>query len=255
MSVGAGRNGDGLELRALVCDDEPVAREYLKLVLSRIDGVRVVGEASDAAEALKLVGELRPDVAFLDINLPGASGVDAAEALSRLTSPPKIVFVTGYDEHAVSAFELAAVDYVMKPFDQDRLDKTIRRIRSGAQRADAEEPAPANGLNRLPIKDRDSVKLVDPKDICYIRTEGRSTRIRTTTEAYVTHYTIAELESRLAGSGFFRANEGCLVNLERIKEVVHDGPRSHELLMNDPDETFVPLSRSRAQKLKEMLNL
>lgn len=248
------RNGQ-VTLRALVCDDEPVAREYLKLVLSRIDGVEVVGEAADVSEFLRKVGDAAPDVVFLDIHLPDASGMDAASALARLSRRPEIVFVTGYEEHAVEAFDLDACDYVMKPFDQERLARTIERLRASAAAKPSANGAEASGFARLPIRDRESVKLVDPADIYYVRTEGRKTRVRTAGESFLTTYTLGELESRLHGHNFFRANEGCLVNLDCVQEVMRYGPRSYELLLNDPDHTFVPLSRSRAQKLREMLDL
>jgi two-component system, LytTR family, response regulator LytT len=256
MSVDAGNARDSLAVRVLVCEDEPVAREYLKLVLSRIKGVEVVGEAVDAAECLRQVAQLEPDVAFLDINLPDASGMDTAEALSRLSKPPKLVFVTGYDEHAVSAFDLAAVDYVLKPFDQERLERTVARIRAEhVPKSAPTQPTAHNGFPKLPIKDRESVKLIDPKDIYLVQTEGRKTAVCSKTGKYLTPYTVSELETRLPSPTFFRANEGSLVNLDFVKEVVHFGPRTYELLLGDPDNTFVPLSRSRAQKLKELLDL
>ena len=117
-------------VRAVIVDDEPVAREYLKLILSRIGGVEVLAEAQEAVECLDKVRTCNPDVVFLDIHLPDESGIEVAKALSELRKPPLIIFVTGYEEYALPAFEVAAIDYVTKPFSQERLEKTLDRVRS-----------------------------------------------------------------------------------------------------------------------------
>jgi len=255
MPVGTDNRREQVKLRALIVDDEPTAREYLKLMLSRIGGVEVVGECGEAAECVRAVAESSPDVVFLDIRLPGDSGLEIARGLSGLKDPPQVVFVTGYGEHAVPAFELAAVDYVMKPISQERLEKTIRRVRArrGTPLVASANGAPEVALDRLAIRDRDGAKLVDARDICYIRIQNRKACITTPTATYMTHHTLTELEQRLRGQRFFRANEGCLVNLDRVKEIVYYGPRTYELLLTEPKETFIPLSRSRAKELREIL--
>jgi len=256
MSVGAGNGKPADCLRAVVADDEPTAREYLKLLLSRIGGIEVVGEADSAADCLRAVSDARPDVLFLDIHMPDSSGVDVARALTGLSSPPAVVFVTGYDEYAVPAFELAATDYVTKPFNQERLEKTISRLRSLRPLG---SPTRENGVlsaaGKLAIKNRDGAKIVDASEVCYIRTNDRKTLIYTVSGSHPTHYTLTQLEQRLRGLRFFRANEGCLVNLDHVKEVVHLGSRSYELLLTEPRETFIPVSRARLQELWEVLGL
>lgn len=242
-----------MSVRALVVDDEPMAREYIKLLLSRTDDVEVIAECGNASECLKLVADLRPNVVFLDITMPGDSGMDAAKALSLLSDAPLIVFITGYDEYALPAFEVAAVDYLMKPLDQERLERALQRVRARLAAADT-----TNGdhlaLGKLAIRNRDGFKLIDASDICYIRTSNRKTRIHTNSADYLSHYTLTELEYKLSGEKFFRANEGCLVNLERVKEILYYGPRTYELLLSEPADTCIPLSRSRAQELKELLD-
>lgn len=245
----------GTAFRALVVDDEPMAREYLKLLLSRAGGVEVVGEAEDAAECLERVRELSPDVVFLDINMPGRNGVDTARALSQLKTPPFVVFVTGYGEYALPAFEVAAVDYITKPFSQERLENTLQRIRARLGETRHPADAPAQALGRLAIRDREGAKLIPVDDICYISTQGRKVVVRTEMQVYSTNHTLAELEHKLQGYRFFRANEGCIVNLDKVKEVVYEGPRTYELLLGCGEkELFIPLSRSRTQKLRELLD-
>lgn len=243
-----------MPLRAVIAEDEHNAREYLKLMLGRIGSVQVVGEAAEAAECLQRVAECRPDVVFLDIHLPDDSGMDVARALVNLREPPQIVFVTGYDEYAVPAFEVAAADYVMKPYSQERLERALTRVRSRLDRAYANGEGLIQAIDKLAIRDKDGAKLVPIEQICYVSTNGRKTAIHTESQAFITHYTLAELEHKLRDHSFFRANEGCLVNLNKVREVVYLGPRSYELLLTEPKETFIPLSRSRTRQLREMLD-
>lgn len=255
MSVGARDRKDELTLRAVLVDDEPLAREYLKLLLSRIGGVSVEAECVNAAECVNRIADIDPDVVFLDIRLPGDSGLEIASALAGLDSPPQIVFVTGYDEYALPAFDVAAVDYVLKPLSEERLIKTLGRVRSRlAERHRSLANTAQVDLGKLAVRNKDGAALIDVVDICYVRTQGRKTLIQTVSEAHLTHFTLAELEDKLAGHRFFRANEGCLVNLDRVREIVYCGPRTYELLLSEPKETFIPLSRSRAQELRELLD-
>lgn len=244
-----------VNVRAAIVDDEPTAREYLKLILSRVGGVEVVAEAQEAAECLGKVRTSDPDAVFLDIHLPGESGIDVAKALSQLARPPLIVFVTGYEEYALPAFEVAAVDYITKPFSQERLERTLGRLRSHLGAARDSGSARSLVLGRLAIRDRDGAKLIAVEDICYVSTQGRKVVLHTNSQAYSTHHTVSELETKLRDFRFFRANEGCLVNLDKVREVVYEGARTYELLLGCEEKpVFIPLSRSRTQKLREMLD-
>ncbi|MGC8862975.1 MAG: LytR/AlgR family response regulator transcription factor, partial [Armatimonadota bacterium] len=213
-----------------------------------------VGEAEDAGECLRRVAECAPDVVFLDIQLPGESGLEAAKALSQLKEPPLVVFVTGYEQYAVPAFELAAADYITKPYSEERLGKTLERVRSRIAGSNNRKVAGLPPLDRLAIRDREGAKLIPIDEICYISTQGRKIVVHTTSGKYSTHQTLTEMEQRLRGHRFFRAHEGCLVNLDKVQEVVYYGPRTYELLLKEPKETFIPLSRSRTQKLREILD-
>ncbi len=242
-------------IRAIIVDDEPMAREYLKLILSRIGGVEILAEAQEAVDFLEKVRTYDPDVVFLDIHLPDKSGLDAAKVLSELKKPPLIIFITGYEEYALPAFEVAAIDYVTKPFSQERLEKTLDRVRSRLAQNHIGDQAQSTVLGRIAIRDRDGAKLIPIEEICYINTLGRKVVLHTASQTYSTHYTISELEHKLRGFRFFRANEGCLVNLDKVKEVVYEGQRTYELLLAcDQKEQLIPLSRSRTQKLRELLD-
>ena len=242
-------------LRAVVADDEPMAREYLALLLARIGGIEIVAEAADALECVHSVNEHGPDVLFLDINLPDESGMEVARMLLELKDPPQIVFVTGYEEYAVPAFELAAADYVMKPLTQARLEKTLKRVRDRLANRTHRPRIPAEPpVDKLAIRDREGCKLIDVKDIWYITTQGRRIVVHTATQAFPIHHTLTALEEKLRPYSFFRANEGCLVNMDRVLQVVYDGPKAYELLMIEPKDTYVPVSRSRLRQLRELLD-
>lgn len=249
-------------MKALVVDDEQTARQYLGVILSRIDGIEVVGEAGDAEQALTLCEQKHPDLVFLDIRLPGMSGLEAAKALNESDSPPWVIFTTGYDEYAVQAFEAAAVDYVMKPYDQERIEKALQRVsrlESEGQSSVRKEHVGiaidkmVPKITKLPVRVKDIIKLIPPEDILYVEARGKKVFIHTKTAEYPAPYTVTRLEQKLAGYNFFRANEGCLVNMDRVKEIVYLGERSYELLIGDKNETHIELSRSRARVLREVL--
>lgn len=250
-------------MRAIIVDDEPLARQYLRALLGRIGGVEVAGEAADATSCLDLVELEKPDVVFLDIRLPGMSGMELAQIINGMENSPKVVFVTGYDEYAVHAFDLEAVDYITKPFSEERLQRTVDRLMKAKSSTKSmtvmgrHDSASATPLvcTKLAVKQDTGWKLIPIKDIVYVNTEGKRVRIQTVTESFLCNYTIAYLEQRLGNNGFFRANEGCLVNLDYIAEVISREPRYYDLTMNDSKHTSIPLSRSKAQKLREILRL
>jgi DNA-binding LytR/AlgR family response regulator len=253
-----------MALTVLVADDEPTARQFLTLLLQRQEGVTVVGEAGDGEEALEKAEELKPDVVFLDIRMPEMDGLEAARALQETERPPWIVFATGYDEYAVEAFDAAAIDYVMKPYDEERLEKTIQRIeerRMESGGGDSEERKRiseeivrlAPKISKIPLKSEESIRLADPDEILFVQARGRRVYVKTRTGEFAVHHTVTWLEQRLNGWNFFRANEGCLVNLDKVKEVIQCGDRSYELRLNDKEATTVELSRSRSRALREMI--
>jgi DNA-binding LytR/AlgR family response regulator len=250
-------------MKALIVDDEPMARQYLSVILSRLTDVDVVGEAENAEDALDQVERLNPDVVFLDIRLPGMSGLEVAQAMGRMPSPPWVVFCTGYEEYAVAAFDAAAIDYVMKPYDAERIERSLERLcrlskegDEGAERQRAREAVEklVPRLTKIPIRVEDTIKLLAPNDILLIQARGKKVFVHDAKgHEYAVPYTVTQLETRLSEDNFFRANEGCLVNMERVKEIIYLGERSYELLLNDKEETIVPLSRSRSRVLREML--
>ena len=234
-------------LKALVVDDEAPARSELRYLLGEAGEVEVVGEASNALEAFQLIKAIAYDVIFLDIDMPGLSGMQLAEVLAGLAKPPALVFVTAHSEHAVKAFEVAAVDYLVKPVEIDRLKLAIGRLvvpESGAER-----------VERIPVEKAGRKILVNVEDIYYVMAKDDYSYLYTDTERYLSTISLSQLESRLERSGFFRVHRRYLVNLDRVKEVVPMYGGTLLLTLRDTAATQVPVSRRRVPALKRALGL
>ena len=234
-------------LKALVVDDEAPARSELRYLLDEAGGVEVVGEASNAAEALQLIKALPYDVVFLDIDMPRLSGVELAETFNEMENPPAIVFVTAHGVHAVKAFEVAAADYLVKPVDVERLKQAIKRL------VPAQE-APAR-VERIPVEKAGKKLLLNATSRLIFWMAGRSYYLHTDRERYLSTISLAQLEKRLEPVGFFRIHRRYLVNLSRVKEVVPMYGGTLLLTLTDPEQTQVPVSRRRVPSLKRALGL
>jgi len=247
-------------LTALITDDEPLARLHLRRLLEAAQ-VEVVGEADNAAVALQLTEDLRPDLLFLDIQMPGLSGMQAAGALLYLEHAPLLVFVTGYSEHAVAAFEQDALDYLVKPVAPDRLAKTLVRARERLtdvrerQREQRQvlERAAAQPLQRLPIREDYAVRLLRVEEIvCAVAREKR-VFVRTQAGEHRTYYTLTQLESLLPADLFLRIHDSCIVNLNLIEEVLFLGNHSYAVRLSIGLQ--LPVGRTRYPELQRRLGL
>jgi DNA-binding LytR/AlgR family response regulator len=273
-------------LKALIVDDEAPARSELRFVIEELDGVEVVGEATTAAEALQLIAAIPYDVVFLDIEMPGLSGLELAESLSRTERPPAVVFVTAYSQHAVKAFDVAAADYLVKPVEAARLKLTVERLRRGAAAGDAAQrlgteargeaekaadgagarsagaaprPGPpeedAARVDRIPVDKSGRTLLIAGDEILFISAYDDYTYVHTAEGRYLSTLSMTALEQRLGALGFFRAHRSYLVNLSRVREVVPMYGGTLMLTLTDPDGTQIPVSRRRASALKRALGM
>jgi two-component system response regulator LytT len=234
-------------LKALLVDDEVPARSELRFLLGETGGVEIVGEAGSASEALQLVKAIPYDVVFLDIDMPGLSGIGLAEALASIPHPPAIVFVTAHSEHAVKAFEVAATDYLVKPVEAKRLRAAIERITPAA------ESVPR--IERIPVEKAGKKLLLQVSDIYYVMAKDDYSYIFTNQERYLSTLPLAQLETRLESQGFFRVHRRFLVNLAQVKEVAPMYGGTMLLTLKDAGETQVPASRRRVPALKQSLGL
>ncbi|MEO7660103.1 MAG: LytTR family DNA-binding domain-containing protein [Pyrinomonadaceae bacterium] len=222
------------KLRVIIADDERPAREFLKSILREFESVEIVGEAENGADAVELIKTVKPDIAILDLKMPEVSGLDAVRML-RKTQMPLVVFVTAHDEYAVQAFEVNAVDYLLKPVERARLAETINRateliehadwrsvesekIRSAAdayERNSRREP-----IERIPVKVREEIILLPVNDVASIVADGELLRITTEkNQRYTINHRLKDLESRLDPSRFVRLSRGAIANLASVKSI------------------------------------
>jgi len=221
-------------LRIVIADDERPARSFLAAVLRGFEDVKLIGEAENGAEAIELIERERPDLALLDLQMPEIDGLGVVRLLKK-SRMPLIAFVTAYDEYAVRAFEVNAVDYLLKPVDRARLRETINRAQERLERAESriedaarvdaaaasyEEATRPPILERIPVRQKDEIVIVPVKDIASIVAEGEILRLTTEqNESYTIAYRLKDLEARLDPARFVRLGRGALANIEMLRRV------------------------------------
>lgn len=242
-------------IRAVVVEDEPLARSYLRSLLAGTGKVEVVGEAGDGTAGLHLCRNLAPDAAFLDIRIPGPDGLSLAARLLTLPRPPLVVFVTGYAGHAVDAFRVEAVDYLLKPIEPDQVRDAVRRLEHRlAAAAPAATPADVAGT-RLPVRgeEDDLVRLLPRGDVLAAVRRARRTWVYTAAESFPTYYALAALAKWLGGPPFEQVARDAVVNMTAVAEVLRTGDRLYRLRLRDQAGTVVDVSRSGAARLAAYL--
>jgi len=245
--------------RTLIVDDEAPARDRLRRLLAGLEDIQVIGEAEDGIQAVEMIEKQRPDLVLLDIQMPGLDGFGVIQALK---DPPAVIFITAYDEYAIRAFEVHALDYLLKPFSQERLEKAIRRTRealAGEQELAAQlgpllESLTAEGryLTRLAVHDRDCIRVLDIAEVDWIGVEGEQVLVHVGDQGYPIRRTLSELEARLDPKRFFRAHRSAIVNLDRVQEIIPWFKGSHLLRLTTGAE--VDLSRAQVRALRKMLD-
>jgi two-component system LytT family response regulator/two-component system response regulator LytT len=281
-----------MSISALIIDDEQLAREELKYLLDSVGDVDVVGQGANGIDAVNLIEEHHPDLVFLDVQMPGLDGFAVIQRLverNRLRNGggdaeplPQFVFATAYDQYAVRAFDVNAVDYLLKPFDRGRVSAAVERARArlaGGPSGTADPsatPQPTSSqidallrlLNRtqgseraaqpakLVVQAQSRLLLVDQADICFAAIDEGVIRIVTRTfEGQSRCRTLEELQELLDPAHFWRAHRGFVVNIDHIREVVPWFKSSYQLRMNDKQQTEVPVSRAQTKRLRELFNL
>jgi len=239
-------------VRALLVDDEAPARSELRYLLDRHGGVEVVGEAASAAEALALAKALHYDVVFLDVQMPGASGLEAAPLVHDQRDPPAVVFVTAHAQYAVDAFAVEALDYLLKPVDPERLARVIERVVSrGRERAQVDGEA----VEKVPVVAGGRTELVDYDAIHYVQADGDYTRVHTYDRSYLCTASLGELEESLPGGRFARIHRSHVVNLRKVSAVRRIGPDRIRLVLADAAKTELDVARRQSRQLRERLRL
>ena len=283
-----------LPLTALIIDDEPLARQELQFLLDAAGDVTVLAQGSNGIEAVSLIRSHKPDVVFLDVRMPGLDGFAVLKkvlTLERKLRMPQVVFATAFDQYAVKAFEVNAIDYLLKPFDQKRVTKTLEKVRarliegdmltSGAPselgldaaakldvllRMVEEQAAHGSGSHavaaaaprsgKVVVRAQSRLLLADQKDVCFAAIEdGRISVVTRTVEGDSNCRTLEELMEQLDPDQFWRAHRSFVVNIQHIREVVPWFKSSYQLRMDDRKQTEIPVSRSQTKRLRELFNL
>jgi two-component system LytT family response regulator/two-component system response regulator LytT len=282
-------------ISALIIDDEQLARDELKYLLDQVGGVEVVAQGTNGIEAVDLIEEYHPDLVFLDVQMPGLDGFAAIQRLMERNRQraaggqeaeplPQIVFATAYDQYAVRAFDVNAVDYLLKPFDRTRVQQAVERVRNRMNGAASISPTGTNavpesqvesqldallrllnrpqGASRSPqpakliVQAQNRLLLIDQADICYAAIDEGVIRVVTPTfEGHSKCRTLEELLELLDAALFWRAHRGFVVNINHIREVVPWFKSSYQLRMNDKRQTEIPVSRAQTRRLRELFNL
>ena len=253
-------------LKAVVVDDEQLARDELGYLLGQLGGVEVIGQAGNGVEALSTIDRLQPDVVFLDVQMPGLTGFEVARRMVDTNAPSHIVFVTAYDQHAIEAFEVNAVDYLLKPVDPARLQLAVQRTRSRLASARplhdqieriVQIVAERQGRReRLAIKVGEKFMLVHADEIVFASLVDEGLVVVTDQHNGTSNFrTLDELQERLDPSVFWRVHRSHLVNINKIKEIVPWFSRNYILRMKDEKVTEIPVSRTQTRRLREYLKL
>jgi two-component system LytT family response regulator/two-component system response regulator LytT len=260
---------DTESLRALVVDDEQLAREELCFLLGRLELIEVVGQAGNGIEALRLLDEQSPDLVFLDVQMPGLTGFEVARRIVRGGSDTQLVFVTAYDQHAIEAFEVNAVDYLLKPVEPERLATAVDRVRKRIA-TDRVPAARADELDKLlhllserqgrreqlALRVAERFLLVQAEEVVHASVEDDVITVVTNSLSGTCNYrTLDELQARLDPAVFWRVHRSHLVNINKIKEIVPWFSRNYILRMRDGKGTEIPVSRSQTKRLREYLRL
>ncbi len=256
------------KIRTIIVDDELPARNELSFLLKNIEAVEVVGQAEDGIQALKVIKKEKPDLIFLDIQMPGKTGLELAGEIKECQFSPAIVFITAYDEYALDAFEVNAIDYLLKPYEESRLVEVINRIKGlylNNQEVDyqlstlldkLEDAKKESRINRLAVQtSKERLKLLDYKDIVAIHTKNSKVYAKTSSGEYLLDFNLCELEDKLSSNNFLRVHRSFLVNLDQVREIIPWFKGKYQLVMNEQESLKVPVSRTKVKEIKRIFGL
>lgn len=250
-------------MNVLIVDDEQLAIDELEFLLRAYDGIEIKGSYTSPKKALEYVLMNDVDVIFLDISMPEMDGFILAEALLRLRKPPYIVFVTAYDEYAIKAFEINAVDYLLKPLTSDRLTKTVDKLVqlgpsedaiNAVQKVVSQRYIEKRAI-RLPLWRDDRIHLISPESIAFMETKDGDTHIKTEKGDFISTETLGHYEEILQSYGFFRCHRSYLIRLESISEVIPWFNNTYQVKLSGYEEDEIPVSRRNVKAFKEHLNM
>jgi two-component system LytT family response regulator len=235
-------------MSVFIADDDAGMRLVLRKIVESMDGVQCVGEGADGAEAVKRCAELKPDIVFLDVDMPTKTGLQAAKEITEMLPETTLVFCTAHSEYMPDAFELYAADYLMKPFKTDRVRQTIRRIRKSQIQS---KTVPARTIM---IKNRDGITFLPVSDIILICRDNRTTNIETTNGSFMTSDSLNELWKRLEGGDFFRSHRAYIISISAINTMYPYGRWTYLVSMRNTEKTAL-ITHEKLKELQELLHV
>ncbi|WP_316274206.1 LytR/AlgR family response regulator transcription factor [Bacillus halotolerans] len=240
-------------LRVLIVDDEILARDELAYLLKRTNEELKINEAENIESAFDQMMDQKPDLLFLDVDLSGENGFDIAKRLKNMKNPPVIVFATAYDQYALKAFEVDALDYLTKPFDEERVRQTMKKYKKVKREIDEPEQISHASQHKLALSVGESIVIVDTKDIIFAGTEDGHVHVKTFDASYSVNDTLVVIEKKLPETDFLRVHRSFVVNTEYIKEIQPWFNSTYNLIMKDGSK--IPVSRTYAKELKKLLHI
>lgn len=251
-------------IRCIVVDDEMPAIDEIKYMLNEIGGVEIVAEAYDCKTARKKIDAYEPDAVFMDINLGNGDGIELTDRIMKKKTHPYVVFVTAYDEYAIKAFEVNAIDYILKPISKERLSKTLNKLNGLLQSKESQSGAEEHlkqflehytkKVERISVYVNGKYIPLDPEAIYYVTTDGRNTLIYTEKGDFTTNLTLSDLEEKLKDFNFYRTHRSYLLNLEHVKEVYNWFNGTLQVVLNNGKDK-IPVSRNKVCGFKEVMGI
>ncbi|MCY8308675.1 LytR/AlgR family response regulator transcription factor [Bacillus vallismortis] len=241
-------------LTVLIVDDEMLARDELAYLLKRANKEEmIINEAENIESAFDQMMDQKPDLLFLDVDLSGENGFDIAKRLKKMKHPPAVVFATAYDQYALKAFEVDALDYLTKPFDEERILQTLKKYKKVSRDIVETEQNSHAGQHKLALPVGESIVIVDTKDVIYAGTEDGHVNVKTFENSYTVSDTLVVIEKKLPAADFIRVHRSFVVNTEYIKEIQPWFNSTYNLMMKDGSK--IPVSRTYAKELKKLLHI
>jgi two-component system, LytTR family, response regulator len=247
-----------MNIKVLIVDDEDGMRTIIKKILDKSGGFEVVGDTDNAEEAIGLFKEHRPEVVFLDVQMPGGSGIDCAKMLTDIDPKTIIIFATAHAEYMSDAFQLYAFDYLIKPFKIERVMQTLDRIKAlnkpsygdGIDKIIKHE----KGLDKLMIKNKDGISFVDTKEIVLVQREESSTVIYTKTDSFTTSISLSDIEEKLDNTQFFRSHKSYIINLSLITKIYPYGRWTYVVKLKNTEKDAL-LTHEKYEEIKKLFSL
>lgn len=244
-------------IKVMIIEDEPQINKLLAKIVEREEGFEVVAQAESFAEAVTMFTKYRPEVAFVDVDLKGENGMECAKVMLNIDPKVKIIFATAHSEYMAGAFEIYAFDYIVKPFDIERVQRTLRRIREGAQQTDAAHSQTVikeTDQDRLLIKGKDRMDFIDKDEIIFAERIDNSTDIHTVSGLYKTSASLADLEQKLTAPGFMRCHKSYIINISMITKIEPYGRWTYTVKFKGTENTAL-ITAEKYNELKEMFGV